>query len=36
MSLATAAVESREEDLHPDAHVAHWLELCLEWMKDNK
>lgn len=36
MSLATAAVESEEEDLHPDAHVAHWLPLCLEWMKERQ
>lgn len=36
MSLATAEVESEEEDLHPDVHVAHWLGLCLEWMQENK
>lgn len=34
MSLATAEVESEEEDLHPDAHIAHWLTLCLEWMRE--
>lgn len=36
MSLATANVESEEENLHPDAHVAHWLSLCLEWMNEVK
>lgn len=34
MSLATPEVDSEEEDLHPDAHVAHWMELCLEWLKE--
>lgn len=34
MSLATPEVESEEEDLHPDAHIAHWLTLCLEWMQE--
>lgn len=34
MSLATPEVESEEEDLHPDAHIAHWMELCLEWMQE--
>lgn len=33
MSLATPEVESEEENLHPDPHIAHWMELCLEWMK---
>lgn len=33
MSLATAEVESEEEDLHPDEHIAHWMNLCTEWMK---
>ncbi len=36
MSLATPEVESEEEDLHPDAHVAHWLNLCLEWMNEQR
>lgn len=36
MSLATPEVESEEEDLHPDAHIAHWMELCLEWMKEGE
>lgn len=36
MSLATPEVESPEEDLHPDVHVAHWLSLCLEWMEECK
>lgn len=36
MSLATAEVESEEENLHPDAHIAHWLDLCLEWMKEGE
>ena len=34
MSLATTDVESDEENLHPDAHIAHWLDLCLEWMQE--
>lgn len=33
MSLATPEVESEEENLHPDAHIAHWVNLCLEWME---
>ena len=36
MSLATPEVESEEENLHPDSHIAHWLPLCLEWMEDGK
>lgn len=32
MSLATEAVESEEENLHPDPHIAAWSKLCLEWM----
>lgn len=36
MSLATREVEAVEEDLHPDVHIAHWFELCLEWMEENK
>ena len=35
MSLATAEVESEEDNLHPDSHIARWVELCLEWMKAN-
>lgn len=34
MSLATPEVESEEEDLHPDLHIAHWFRLCLEWMEE--
>ena len=34
--LPTAEVESEEENLHPDAHIAHWLDLCLEWMKEGE
>ena len=36
MSLATEEVESEEENLHPDGHIAHWMELCLEWMKEGE
>lgn len=36
MSLATAEVESAEEDLYPNVHIAHWLELCLEWLKEQE
>ena len=36
MSLATPEVESEEENLHPDEHVAHWMKLCLEWMEGGK
>jgi len=34
MSLATPEVDSEEEDLHPDGHIAHWFDLCLEWLKE--
>ena len=34
MSLATPEVASEEENLHPDVHIAHWMELCLEWMQE--
>ena len=34
MSLATPEVDSDEEDLHPDAHIAHWFSLCLEWLEE--
>lgn len=34
MSLATPEVESEEEDLHPDSHIAHWMGLCLEWLEE--
>lgn len=34
MSLATAEVESDEENLHPDEHIARWFGLCLEWMNE--
>lgn len=34
MSLATKEVESEEEQLHPDRHIAHWTELCFEWMEE--
>jgi acetyl esterase/lipase len=34
MSIATKAVESIEEDLHPNPHIAHWLYLCDEWLQE--
>lgn len=34
MSLATEAVESEEENMHPDPHIAQWTRLCLEWMEE--
>ncbi len=34
MSLATPQVESEEEDLHPDEHIASWFSLCLQWMSE--
>lgn len=33
MSLATAEVESAEEDLHPDPYMARWMEWCVAWMQ---
>ena len=36
MSLATKEVESEEENLYSDAHIAHWMDLCLEWMKEGE
>ena len=35
MSLATPEVTSDKEGLYPDSHIARWMELCLEWMKEN-
>ncbi len=33
-SLATKEVECPEEGLREDHHIAHWFDLCLEWMKE--
>lgn len=33
MSLATPEVESAEEGLHPDAHIAGWLPQCGSWLQ---
>ncbi len=34
LSLATDEVAVPEENLLPDAHVAGWVKLCLEWMQE--
>ena len=32
-SLATREVECQEEGVEADSHIAHWFDLCLEWME---
>ncbi len=32
--LSMADVESIAEDMKPNLHVAHWFDLCLEWLDD--
>ena len=34
MSLANEKVESPEEGLYPDTHIAHWVQLCEEWLSE--
>jgi dipeptidyl aminopeptidase/acylaminoacyl peptidase len=30
--LSLADKESFADDMHPEPHVAHWFDLCLEWL----